>query len=111
MLAFTLVSLMLSLFGGVFAAISAFRNFSDIDIQKRCNRMDAHLEDLNNLQGDSEKTEHARMVAKKHGAKMQTARKIWTVAQIFPTIVFLCFAIYMACWALINWDVLTQPQN
>ena len=39
MLAFTLVSLMLSLFGGVFAALSAFRNFTEIDVKERCNRM------------------------------------------------------------------------
>ena len=114
MLAFTLVSLMLSLFGGVFAALSAFRNFSEIDVKERCNRMNLHLEEFkahSKNNGNQVAVSQALVKAEAYADKMQRARKWWTGAQIFPTVVFLGFALFMGCWALLNWNSLTQPQS
>lgn len=114
-MAFTLVSLMLSLFGGIFAALSAFRNYTDTDIRERCNRRDIRLKELAELSkngGDKhEALEKAYKTAQDIGDKVKRGRQWWTWAQLIPTVVFLLFALGMSLWALINWDQLTQPQG
>ncbi len=114
MMAFTLVGLMLSLFGGIFASLSALRNYTEGDIKDRCNRRELHLKDLDQR---SKNGYHAGGVAntmetaKKHADRIMRFRVLWVRAQLFPTAMFLVFAIYMAVWALLNWSCLTQPQD
>ena len=113
MMAFTLVGLMLSLFGGIFAALSAFRTYSEADIRERCLRRDLHVKDLD---AASKSGQQGRMVntiatAEKHARSIQKFRAWWIRAQLFPTVLFLIFALYMACWAMLNWAHLTEPQG
>lgn len=106
MQAVTLIGLMLSLFGGAYSAISALRAHFDVKIAGMNALAITCMQVIKDGNIDASIKATTRL---KGGLTLWT--RIWFGAQLLPTVLFLCFAFFMALWSVIFWDQLTKPQD
>ena len=101
---YTLVSLIIGIFGATYAALNALRVNFEGDIKNAVQNADSKLEAIVLIRGDNNRsTAHCR----KHRGKILSSGSMWTIANALPAITFFLAVLFIGSWVLYDWDIVT----
>src|SRR5712672_428477 len=103
---FSLISLMIGLFGGSYTAISALKNLFDPYVRRVGDDADLRMEELKQL--DLPKT---LATGKRTRSLIWSVRKLWMLCYSIPIVGFSIFIFSLAFWASRHWPMLTDKDS
>lgn len=103
---FTLVGLMLAIFGGTYAAIAAMRSHLDTRVETAYRVLKKQITELRRLDQEA-----AIQEGERHAHCIRKWRRIWIVSHLIPIIFFLIFSMVFAVISYFEWDNMPEKSS
>jgi hypothetical protein len=105
---YTLVSLIIGIFGGTYAALNAARTHFEGDLKKAYEESDGKIKAIEQVRGTNNK---ASVHVQRHKDRICNAWATWQWMNIIPGICFFLAVYAVVIWVLLDWPDITRQHT